>query len=392
MKRIIALVTGVILLLSMLAACGQSESIDQAYESESTDQTHENEAYEHTPIVVVTTAFPQFDFVRQIAGDRVELTMLLSPGAESHSFEPTPRDMITMYGADLFIYVGGDGEVWVDPVLASIGREDMRRVRLIDLVDTVYQELVEGMEEGHHHHHHGHSHDHDHDHDHDSHDHHHDDYDHDHHDHDHHHGDHDHDHNDHDHHHDDHDHDHHGHDHHHEPHLDEHVWTSPRNAIIIVQALTDILAEMDPHNAEYFRANAMAYIQDLEALDQNFADVVADGVRQTVVFGDRFPFRYFTDAYNLTYFAAFPGCANDTYASPATVAFLIERVRDEEIPVIFTIEFSQGLIANVIAEATGARIMELHSVHNVSQADFNAGVTYLELMTRNVEVLREALS
>ncbi|MCL2373772.1 MAG: metal ABC transporter substrate-binding protein [Treponema sp.] len=298
-------------------------------------------------VQVVATIFPQFDFVRQIAGDRVQLAMLLSPGAESHGFEPTPRDIITINNADLLIYVGGHGDAWVHPILASLGREAMRAVALLDLVDAVEQELVEGMEFAHADDH-GHGHDHQHTH----------------------------------------------HDHHadHDPHYDEHVWTCPRNAVLIVRALTDILSELDPGNASFFRANAAAYIAELQALDRAFAEVAAAGARNTVVFGDRFPFRYLIDTYGLTYFAAFTGCSAETQASPATIAFLIETIRREHIPVVFHIEFSNRLIANVIAEATGARLLEIHSLHNVSHADFAAGVTYIDLMRRNVEMLRMALN
>jgi len=267
--------------------------------------------------------------------------MLLSPGAESHGFEPTPRDMITLSGADLFIYVGGHGDSWVHPLLASIGRPDMRAVSLMDLADTVeleeinYDEDFDGLAA------------------HDEHD--------------------------------DHDHD-------DDEEYDEHVWTSPQNAIVIVRALTDILAEMDPDNAGFFRANAAAYIAELQELDAVFAAVAENAARRTVVFGDRFPFRYLTDSYDLDYFAAFVGCSAETQASPATIAFLIDTVKREDIPVVFHIEFSNRLIANVITEATGARLSELHSTHSVSYADFNAGVTYIDLMRRNAEILREALN
>ena len=381
MRKIIALIVALLL----LAGCGQQTAPSPAQETE------------NQPLRVVTSIFPQHDFIRQIAGDKVELTMLLSPGAESHSFEPTPRDIITLNNADLFIYVYGGAEVWVYPILASLERENIYTVALVDLVETVDQEIVEGMEDGHHHHHdhdhhHGHSHDHsrdEHHHDHD-HSHQHDEHEHS--------RDHGHEH-DHDHDYDPyHDEDEHSHDHGHENghdhghHLDEHVWTSPRNAIIIVEQLTEILAQLDPDNADFFRANAAAYITELEALDQAFAEVVAGGVRRTIVVGDRFPFRYLADAYGLSYHAAFTGCATDTQASPATIAFLINKVNEENIPVVFHIEFSCRQIVNVVAEATGARILELHSVHNVSHADFTAGVTYLDLMTRNLEKLREALS
>ena len=321
MKKIYLLFMMALLFLGLMVGCGNSS----AAESEDGDSLR-----------VIATIFPQYDFVRQIAGDRVELSMLLSPGAESHGFEPTPRDIIALNNADLLIYVGGHGDTWVDPILASLERDDMRTVALVDLVDVV--EIA----------HIGHDHGHDHD--------------------------------------------DHGHDHDHDHQYDEHVWTSPRNAILIVEALTNVLSELDPNNAYFFRQNADAFIVELRGLDQAFADVVANSVRRTVVFGDRFPFRYLMDDHGLTFYAAFDGCSVETQASPGTIAYLINKVQDENIPFVFYIEFSNRLIANVIAEATGAQLLELHSTHNVSHADFNVGITYLDLMHRNVDALREALS
>jgi len=445
MKRISIFLLLLILSLALaLTGCNREEETPDDYQT-----TEEESSGRAEPLQVIATIFPQYDFVRQIAGDRVDRMLLISPGAESHGFEPTARDMVNINNADLLIYVGGHGDEWVEPILTSLGRDDLRTAALLDMVDAV-------MVEHHHHddsceahdHHHGHGHDHDcddddcddedhhhgHSHDYDcddedcddeAHHHHHghghghdhdcddddcDDEDHYHghsHDHDcdddddcdddHHHG-HSHDHKDdcddgeyEDHHH--HHGHHHGHDHHHhEPHYDEHVWTCPRNAMRIVAALTDILAEMDPYNAEYFRENAAAFIEELEELDRAFAEVVANGVRTTVIFGDRFPFRYFMDTYGLTAYAAIDGCSATAQASPATIANLINKVRDENIPVVFHIELSHGAIAYTIAEETGARVLELHSVHNVNSADFAAGVGYLELMRRNVENLQEALS
>ena len=403
LKRIITLIFITLFILTssmLLAACADDNATD-------TSTSDDAQPDAEVRLQIIATIFPQYDFVRQIAGDRVDLTMLLSPGAESHSFEPTPRDMIALGEADILIYVGGHGDGWVDNVIASLDREDLRRIALVDFVETLDMDY-----------HHGHSHDHDHDHGH----HHHDDCDdsdcdHEdhHHDHDHHHHDdcddsdcdhedhhHEHDH----HHHDDYDdsdcdhedhhhyydyHDHAYHHHHHHD-IDEHVWTSPQNAISIVEALTEILSALDPANADFFQENAANYIVELEALDAAFAEVVAQGVRHTVIFGDRFPFRYLTDAYGLTYYAAFRGCSVDTQATPATIAFLIDKVESENIPVVFYIEFSNRMIANTIAETTGATLLELHSAHNVSQADFSAGITYVDLMWRNVEHLREALS
>jgi len=376
-----------------LAACGGQAEEPIPTEAPADPVTLPAEIEEEVArLNVIATTFPQYDFIRQIAGDRVDLRMLISPGAEAHAFEPTPSDMIAMLEADLFVYTGGHGETWIDTILDTLDNDTLTVVALMDF--ATYLLLAD------HDHDHDHSHDHDHDdhHDTEDHDHSHDhdheteEYDHshahdDHHDteeHDHSHGD------DHDY---DYDHDHsHDHGHHHYHDYDEHIWTSPRNATGIVNSLAEVLAELDPDHADYFRANAAAYNEALMELDAAFREVVEQGVRSTVVFGDRFPFRYLMHDLGLTAHAAFPGCSAETTASPATIAALIETVRAEEIPVIFYIEFSSRLIAEVIAEDTGARLLELHSAHNVSYGDFTSGVTYLDLMWRNVEHLREALS
>jgi len=301
---------------------------------------------------VKTTIFPAFDFVREIAGDRVNLTMLLSPGAESHSFEPSPRDIINIMNSDVFIYVG-ESERWIERILQSVNTEEMTVFAMMSSVELLEQVII------------------------------HDDYAH-----------HDHDHYDHDHHH--HHDDHHGHDHHHDHDdtcsvFDEHIWTSPRNAILVVRALTELLSEADPANAYYFQQNAAAYIEELEQLDAAFLEVVASAERRTIIFGDRFPFLYFANHYGLTWYAAFDGCSTETEPSAARVAFLINKVRDEQIPVVFHIELSNERMADAISRETGAVKRLFHSVHNVSRRDFDAGLGYLELMHRNVEALREAL-
>jgi len=343
-----------------LAACGGQAEVPAPAPTEAPTETVQPtetiDEEEGERLRVIATIFPQYDFIRQIAGDRVDLRMLISPGAEAHAFEPTPSDMIAMLEADLFIYTGGHGEAWIDTILGTLDHDALTVVAVLDFVDHLLT--------ADHDHSHDHSHAHDHDHGH-SHGHSH-----------------------------DHDHGHsHSHDHGHGYyHYDEHVWTSPRNAVSIVEGLAEILAELDPDNGDFFRGNAAAYSEALRELDEAFHEVVAQGVRHTVIFGDRFPFRYLMYDLGLTAHAAFPGCSAETTASPATIAGLIGIARDAHIPVIFYIEFSNQLIANVIAEDTGARLLELHSTHNVSSADFAAGVTYLDLMWRNVEHLREALS
>ena len=394
MKKIISLLISILLVVTLLAACAAEETVvpEPEYETPVTlpaeiEPTPEPETHR---LRVITTIFPQYDFVRQIAGDRVDLQMLISPGAEAHSFEPSPQDLIAMLEADLFVYNGGHKEAWIDSILDALDTEDLVIVPLLDMVGNL---LTDTHDHDHGHHHddcddHGHSHD-----DCDDHGHSHDDCD------------------DHGHSHDDCDVHGHSHDtcddpahsHHHDDddcedgtceddsHHDPHVWTAPQNVIAIVEHLTTILSDLDPDNASYFAANAQAYIQDLQELDDAFRQVVDEGARTTIVFGDRNPFRYFAHAYGLTYHAAFDGCSTETQANPQTIARLIETMEDQEIPVVFYIEFSNQRIADVLVEATGAQKLELHSVHNVSQGDFDAGVTYLELMWRNVEQLRVAL-
>jgi zinc transport system substrate-binding protein len=286
-------------------------------------------------IVVTATIFAPYDFVRAIAGDRVQLTMLLPPGAETHSFEPTPRDIITVQNSSVFLYIGGESDAWVDRILSSMDTDKMKILKLMETVSVVEEEVVEGMEDEE------------------------------------------------------------------DPFLaldveveaeyDEHIWTSPQNAKRIVGAITETLCEADPPNADFYQQNAKDYTAKLEELDTAFRGVVQNGKRKTIVFGDRFPFRYFADAYGLSYFAAFPGCSTETEPSAATIAFLIDKINNEKIPVVFHIELSNERMADTISEATGAKKLLLHACHNITKKDFESGLSYLDLMTANVEHLREAL-
>ena len=299
-------------------------------------------------ITVVSLIFPSYDFIRVIAGDRVNLILLTSPGMESHSFEPSPRDLINIRESDLFIYPGGEGSAWMNRVLESLELSNSQTIilSLLDMVEALEEEFVEGMEVSY-------LHDHD-----------------------------------------DHDHDEHEHDdHHHEeaPDLDEHVWTYPGNAILIVNELAEILSELDPDNAYFYRQNAAEYIAQLRELDAAFRDLVNNARRHTLIVGDRFPFRYLAHHYGLNYYAAFSGCSTSTEPSAASVAFLINQVRNEAIPVVFHIELSNERIADIISEATGARKLLLHSAHNLSMGDFNRRLGYLDIQRQNLENLREAL-
>lgn len=284
-------------------------------------------------LTVVTSMFPQYDFARAVTGDKSDLTMLLKPGSESHSYEPTPKDMKKIQDADLFIYTGGENDVWADTLLESLGTKAPHTLKLLELVDAVEEEIIEGMtaedEE-------------------------------------------------------EHDED--------ESELDEHVWTSPLNAIKIVHAVCDEVCKIDEANASFYKANASAYISQIENLDEQFSSITQNAKRNVIVFGDRFPLRYFADTYGLSYYAAFPGCATDVEASAATIKFLINKVKNENIPVVFTIEFSNGKIADTLCESTGARKLEFHSCHNVSADDLKKGETYVSIMQRNVSALEAALN
>ena len=282
-------------------------------------------------VSVVTTGFAAYDFARQLLGERGEAELLIPPGSETHSFEPTPKDIIDIQNCDLFIYTGGESEAWVADVLESVGG-GVRAVTLMDCVELLEEETVEGMEDPHA-----------------------------------------------------------GHDHGHGAEYDEHVWTSPRNAALICGKIAAALSEADPQGAESYAAALEDYCAQLDELDAAFTEVVESGARRTVVFADRFPLLYFARAYGLEYFAAYPGCSDDAEPSAATVAFLIDKVREEDIPVVFHIELSNELMADTVCDETGAAKRQFNACHNVTRAQFDAGVTYIELMWENVGVLREAL-
>lgn len=340
MKRIISLLLALALTLSLTACTMPAEKADGG------------------KLQIVTTLFPYYDFARAIAQDRADVTLLLSPGREAHSFEPTPLDAVTISEADVFLYNGGEGEYWVDSMLGAAGENIAVVARMMDYVDALDEEYVEGMQgaDGH-----------DHDHEHGSHD--------DHDDHD----DHDHDHEE-----DEHDSD--------EVEYDEHIWTSPKNAVVLCRAVCDAICRADAENAAFYRANCENYCAQLEDLDARFAALCESAPRRLLIFADRFPMLYFCREYGLDYRAAFHGCSGDTEPSLATIKFLIDKVEDENIPVVYTIDFGTKKVAAVVSECTGAAIEMLYSMQTVSRADFDAGETYLTLMERNFEALRKGLN
>ena len=322
------------------------------------------EKFEQKKYSVVSTSFPGYDFARAVTKNtNISTKMLVKPGAETHTYEPTPQDIIDIKNADMFVYVGGDSDDWVKKVLKDVDTKKTHVVKLVDLVSTVNEEIVEGMEDEDEH---DHEHDHDHDHDHDDHDH-----------------DHDHNH--------DHKHDHDGHDHddHDEEEgaeIDEHVWTSPKKAMEIVKKIAEVASEIDTEEKTKINDNAEKYVAEIAAVDKDLHQVI-DGKISEIVVADRFPFRYFADEFGLKYAAAFSGCSEQTEASAKTISFLINKVKQDKVKKIYKIELSNGKIAETVSKDTGAEVLELHSAHNVTADDFSKGVTYVDLMKRNLAVL-----
>lgn len=356
---------GILLSTALLFACGNKagkEAETTAAVTTDAEKSMETEKSTDKPtegkkLQIVTTNFPSYDFARAITKEDAEVTMLVKPGAETHSFEPSPQDIITIQNADLFIYTGGDSDEWVDGILESVQNKNFHVFKMMDAVNLIEEETVEGMQEEEHEHDHA-----------------------------------------------DADHANEEADHDHEkanqaeeheeegPEMDEHVWTSPKNAITIVEKLEETLSGLDESHKDSFKANSESYVKELEELDKSFKEVVDSGKRKEIIVADRFPFAYFCKEYGLSYFAAFPGCSTDTQPSAATIAFLTDKVKEDKIPVVFHIEMGNEDMVNAISKDTGAKKLLLNSVHNVTDSDFKAGKTYVDLMKPNVEALKEALN
>lgn len=320
------------------------------------------ESTDSDKLSIVTTCFPPYDFARAVTGDTADITMLLCPGAEAHSYEPSPLDIVTIQQCDVFIYIGGTGEVWAEKILETVGNDDMTVIRLMDYVEPLEEEEVAGASpDGHEHHHHE-----DESHDEQTED----------------------------------EHEEHNHEeeeeHSAEGHYDEHIWTSPKNAKLCVQAIADALCEAVPEYisfdwASYYRIHAEAYISELDSLDAEFTEMTENAPENTIVVGDRFPFRYLAHDYGLEYFAAFSGCSSESEPGVYTMAFLIDEIKAHNTDNVFYLEFSTKRLAEKLSDATGTEMLPLHSCHNVSQDDFDSGVTYSDLMQQNLNNLREAL-
>lgn len=331
-KKILSIILVCIMLLGLVACSNHNPETDA----------------ENRKVKIVAAMFAEYDFARQIVGEKGQVDMLMPAGSEIHSYEPTPQDIINIKNADIFIYGGGESEEWLNTVLDSIGTDSLKIISMMDICELYEEEIIEGMES-----------DHDHDHDENC--------------------DHEHEENE-----DEH--------HHHDAEYDEHVWTSPLNAMKIIEELTKAVIEIDSENKEYYEDNSSEYINEIKKLHHDFQDAVSKGKTKTLVFADRFPFRYFVEEYKLDYIAAFPGCSHDTEPSAKTIRYIIDKIKEDNISVIFTIENSNQNVAETISGETGAKILEFHSCHNVTKADFDSGVTYLQLMKKNLENLKEAIN
>lgn len=320
--RIISLL--LITLCVILSACGAGTSSQKSGTEKTSSSSHR--------LKIVATIFPPYDFARQIAGKDADVKMLLKPGEESHSYEPTPKDIREIQNADLFIYVGGDNDTWVKQILDSMGSKAPKSLKLIDLTSTVTEEESEGMQENPAEH-----------------------------------GEHD-------------------------KELDEHVWTSPLKAIEITKKISKEMQQLDPEHAQAFRRNTAAYTEKLTRLDRQFKQVVSRSKHKEILFADRFPLRYLTDELGLKYYAAFSGCSANSEPSAKTVSFLISKVKKDHLPVVFTIELSNHQMADSICEVTGARRMTFYSCHNITARQKAQGITYLSMMEHNVRVLKYALN
>lgn len=323
MKRIIPLCLALIMTVGLLAGCGKQ---------------NEQTASDETRLRVVTTIFPEYDWVREILGDKAdnaEVTMLLDNGADLHSYQPTADDIVKISECDLFIYVGGESDDWVDDALKNAANKNMKVINLLEaLGDSVKnEEVVEGMQEE-------------------------------------------------------------EHDHEEEAEYDEHVWLSLKNAQTLCSAISSVLQQIDPDNKDTYAANASAYIKKLSALDADYQAAVDAAACKTVLFGDRFPFRYLAEDYGLRYYAAFAGCSAESEASFETISFLAGKVDELNLPCVLTIEGVQHKIAETIVRNTAAKnqkVLTMDSMQSTTSKDAANGTTYLSVMERNLSVLKEAL-
>lgn len=332
MKKKILAAMSAILMIFGLSACTKNNTQEQA----------DTSANAKDKIKVVTTIFPEYDWVKQIVGDEIDhydLTMLLDNGVDLHSYQPTAQDIAKVSDCDLFIYVGGESDSWVDGALKAAANKNMKVINLLDVLSgsVKEEEVKEGMQAEEEEEDEGEE----------------------------------------------------------EVEYDEHVWLSVRNAEVLVDAIEKNLSEIDPDHEDVYKQNSANYISDLKDLDKDYQNVVDQSACKTLLFGDRFPFRYLVDDYGLDYYAAFVGCSAESEASFETIKFLAEKVDELNLKTVLTIENSDQKIAKTIIENTknkDQKILTLDSMQSTTSQDVENGTTYLSVMQNNLQVLKEALN
>ena len=323
MKRYIVIILAMMAVFC-LAACGGTSELNK----------------EDGKIKIVATIFPEYDWVKTVMGDKAEgadITLLLDNGVDLHSYQPTAEDILKISTCDMFIYVGGESDEWVEDALATAQNKDICVINLMEVLgeNVKEEETVEGMQE-------------EKEHDHED-------------------GD---------------------------KEYDEHVWLSLKNAGTLVEAIADGLTKTDQSNAQIYKANADSYISELKQLDEEYAETVDKAPIKTVLFGDRFPFRYMADDYGIRYYAAFVGCSAETEASFETISFLAGKADELDLPAVITIEGSDKKLAETIVKNTASenmKILTMDSMQAATSKDAAEGITYISVMRKNLEVLREAL-
>ena len=278
---------------------------------------------------IISTVFPPYDLARQIAGDDAEISILLPPGSEIHNYEPSAKDMIAIRNCDIFLYIGGENEQWAEKLINSNDTENVTAVKLIDYVPTLSEDE------------------------------------------------------------DEHDHD---HDHEHEHETDEHIWTSPKNAQLMLSAVYDAICKVDPSDKQTYTKNKDAYAKQLSDLDNAYRSAVDNAKNKTIILADKFPFRYLAHEYGLEFSAAFAACSDESEPGVSTMIKLTKTIKENNIPAVYYLEFSSTKIADTLCDETGATKLMLHSCHNVSKQDIENNVSYVDLMKQNLENLNLTLN
>lgn len=277
---------------------------------------------------IISTVFPPYDLARQIAGDNADISILLPPGSESHTYEPTAKEILEIQNCDIFLYIGGENEQWAEKIISSNKSDSVKTVKLIDCVKTLEEADLHEEE-----HHEEHSHE-----------------------------------------------------------ADEHIWTSPKNEQLMLTAVYDAICEADPENKAVYTKNKDSYNEQLSELDKAYKEAIDNAKNKTIIIADKFPFRYLAEEYGLDCYAAFSSCSDESEPSAAAMTSLISKIKEQNIPVVYYLEFSSTKVADTLCSETGASSLMLHSCHNVSKEDLEKGISYVDLMKQNLENLKTALN